>query len=295
MKKIMIDLLIGVTLIAVFVVFIAPFIFLYLHMHPPRLQNMFQPDNFNLAYEDITVETKDNVKLKGWYIPASDKKGTILVCHGVAANKSDVMQVSLLFNAKGYDVYTFDFRGHGETKEGKVTYGYDERRDIKAIVGYIKSKGVDRIGAYGLSMGASILMLSLPENPEIKVAVLDSGFASAEKIARYRIGMVFPEPILSMLLAITNFYSKTFYNVSLFDISPLQVIDKVHIPLLFVIGDKDTNITPDNGELLYDKANEPKELLVIKDANHTQTINSSLFKEAVIAFMDKYLLASKVD
>ena len=194
----------------------------------------------------------------------------------------------------GYDVYTFDFRGHGDTKEGRVTYGYDERTDVKTIVN-IKSKGEDQIGAYGLSMGAAILMLSLPENPEIKVAVIDSGFASAEKVAKYRIGMVFPEPILSMLLGITNFYSKTFYNVSLFDISPIQIIDTVNIPLLFVIGDKDTNITPDNGEMLFAKAKEPKELLVIEGANHTQTMSSPLFKERVVDFVDEYLLDKKTD
>ena len=148
MKRIMVNLLIGIGLIAIFIIVVAPFMFLYMHMHPPRLQNMFVPANFNLDYENLSIQTSDKVNLKGWYIPVKNKKGTMLVCHGVAANKSDVIQVSLLFNSAGYDVYTFDFRGHGETKEGNVTYGYDERKDVKAIIGYIKSKGVDKIGAY---------------------------------------------------------------------------------------------------------------------------------------------------
>ncbi|MGD9580879.1 MAG: alpha/beta hydrolase [Vampirovibrionia bacterium] len=279
-----------VVIISVFVFFIAPYLFLNMHVHPPLLKNMFTPADFGLKYDDISVVTEDKIDLKGWYIPSVDHKSTVLVCHGVAANRSDVMQVTLLFNSNGYDVYTFDFRGHGETKKGKVTYGYDERKDIKAIVDYLKSKNIDKIGVYGLSMGASIVMLSLPENPELKVAVIDSGFVSVEKIAKYRIGMVFPEPIKSLLFNITNFYAKVFYGVSLYDITPIKAVEKVHIPILFVIGDVDSNITPDNGRMLFDKANDPKELLVIEGANHTQTINSPLFKQSVIDFMNKYLL-----
>ena len=100
MKRVMIDILIGIVIIAFFVVFIAPFMFLYMHIHPPRLQNMFKPSDFGMKYEDLTLKTKDNVNLKGWHIFAKEKKGTMLVCHGVAANKSDVIQVSLLFNSK---------------------------------------------------------------------------------------------------------------------------------------------------------------------------------------------------
>lgn len=289
MKEKMYKVIFVILIVGCFIFFVMPFILIYMHIYLPKLPNKDNPGNYGLAYENISVNTDDAKTLMGWYIPNETNKGTVLVCHGVGANRSDVISVGLKFHSGGYNVYMFDFRGHGDSSNAKITYGYKERKDIKAIVGYIKSKGTEKIGAYGLSMGGAILMQSLLDNPEIKVIIADSSFASAEKILKYRIGLGIPGPFVNLIADVACFYTKLFYNVPIQKIAPIDTIDQIDRPILFIIGDKDTNITPDNGEMLYKKAKEPKEIFVVKGANHTQTLDSPNFRDKIVSFMDTYL------
>lgn len=275
--------------VAAFVIFVMPLLFLWLHMNLPHLPDFFTPKDFQAEYKDIQLNTSDDINLKGWYIPSENSKGTVLVCHGVAANKSDLLKVGINFHKAGYDVYMFDFRGHGASGNAPITYGYHEKKDIRAILDYIKSTGVEDIGIYGLSMGGAIVMQSLPDSPEVKVVIIDSGFASAQKVMDYRIGMVFPPFCVKPLGDITKFYGNKVFHVDLEKVAPIDVIDSINRPIMFIVGDKDHIITPDNGKLLYEKAQEPKELIVIKGADHTQTISDPTYEQTIVSFMDKYL------
>lgn len=276
-------------LIGAFVLLVMPLLFLSLHIYLPKLSNTEDPSKYGLKFSDISVKTSDNLNLKGWHIPNEQNKGTIIVCHGVGANRSLLLPVAMTFYSGGYEIYMFDLRGHGSSDNSMITYGFNERKDIKAIVTYLKEQGKKEIGIYGISMGAAIVMLSSVENPEIKALIVDSGYASAEKIMRYRIEKVFPPVITDVLIAITKFYAKLLQNVSIDEIAPIKVIDKINRPILFIIGDIDDLITPDNSKILYEKASEPKELYIIKGVGHNETYLDAGFKKKVIDFMDKNL------
>lgn len=282
-------IIVFVTILLLFTFLCLPYLFLTAQINIPRLPNFSSPKNFNANYKDIEIETSDHIKLEGWYIPSEKNKGTIIVCHGVGANKSDVLEVAKDFNTGGYEIYMFDFRGHGDSGDSIITYGYNEKKDISAIINYIKSKGIKKIGMFGLSMGAAITMLSAVDHPEVKAIVADSGFASVEKIVKYRVGKVFPEPFLTILTDMTGFYATNFYKIPFKEIAPINIIDKLNKPVLFIIGTVDTTIPPENGKLLYDKALEPKELFIVEGANHTQTIKDPEYRNVIIKFMDKYL------
>jgi len=285
----MIHSTIAILFIIVFSIIILPFIFIYAHIHIPRLPNYFNPASRGMEFEDISTTTEDNINLKGWYIPHEAKKGTILVCHGVAANKADVLSVAEKFHKGGYEIYMFDFRGHGDSDKARITYGYDERKDIKAIVQLIKNRGINEIGIFGLSMGGAIVLLSAPENPEIKAIIVDSTFASAEKILKYRIGLALPDSMVDILANIATKYTNMIYKVQIKDIAPINVIDKINRPIMFIIGSSDTNIIPDNGYILFEKAKQPKELYVVQGADHTETISDNDYESKINQFMDNYL------
>jgi hypothetical protein len=44
------------------------------------------PEHYGMPFEDVTVTSSDGVPLSGWYIPASDARGTLLFFHGNAGN-----------------------------------------------------------------------------------------------------------------------------------------------------------------------------------------------------------------
>jgi alpha-beta hydrolase superfamily lysophospholipase len=289
MKSIFMKIFSIILVTAILTVLIMPFLFVYMHIHLPKLPNFATPADRGMKYENIQATTSDDITLQGWYIPNKQDKGTVLVCHGVSANRADVLSVAQKFHNGGYEIYMFDFRGHGESDKAKVTYGYDERKDIKAIVNFMKARGVEKLGIFGLSMGGAIVLLSTPENPEIKAVIVDSAFASAEKVMKYRICMVFPATIANFLYKIGEFYTNLFYGAAINEITPIDIVGNINRPILFIVGSSDTNITPDNGYMLFKKATEPKELYVVEGADHTETISDENYEYRINKFMDTYL------
>src|ERR1043165_8622895 len=75
------------------------------------------PEQYSLKYEDVQfTSVGDNIPLKGWFID-SPGTNTILVMHGSGSIRDNFinMEVSKALVQHGYDVFMFDFRGHGES------------------------------------------------------------------------------------------------------------------------------------------------------------------------------------
>lgn len=65
----------------------------------------------------------------------------------------------------------------------------------------------------------------------------------------------------------------------LLEINPLLHINKVHVPLLIMHGDKDPIIPTQNSITLYEAANEPKELRIIPEGGHKLHRDPQALKE----------------
>jgi len=48
----------------------------------------------------------------------------------------------------------------------------------------------------------------------------------------------------------------------------IEEVKKVHVPILFLTGDQDTNVLPEHVELIFDNANEPKKFITFKGIGH---------------------------
>jgi len=84
------------------------------------------PVDEGLDYGDITLNTRDGVKIRGWYIP-SQNRATVILLHSMAANRLGTMDQALMFVRNGYGVLMIDLRVHGES-------GGDEYLDRSAGV-----------------------------------------------------------------------------------------------------------------------------------------------------------------
>lgn len=65
------------------------------------------PKDIGLDYEDIYMQTKDNVTVSGWYIPAENEKGVLLFFHGNAGNISHRLESISIFHSLGLSVLIF--------------------------------------------------------------------------------------------------------------------------------------------------------------------------------------------
>jgi hypothetical protein len=71
------------------------------------------PREAGLPYEDVKLVTADGVALHGWFVAASEPRGTVLFLHGNAGNISHRLDSLRMFQQLGYNTLIVDYRGYG--------------------------------------------------------------------------------------------------------------------------------------------------------------------------------------
>ena len=103
----------GYLLLVVAVYFYQPHL-LFLADLPSR-QIAHTPVEIDLPYEDVHLQTRDGVRLHGWWVEHPQPRGTILFFHGNAGNISHRLQTLRLFHELGYRSLIIDYRGYGQS------------------------------------------------------------------------------------------------------------------------------------------------------------------------------------
>ncbi|MFH0868131.1 MAG: alpha/beta hydrolase [Candidatus Woesearchaeota archaeon] len=257
-------------LIIGFIILLSFFTF-YISIKPGKWPVHFTPESFNLNYEDVTFETSDGLKLKGWFIPSDKSNDTIIVMHGYPTNKADVLPFSM-FLLKKFNVFLFDFRSFGESQGSYTTAGYKEVKDLDAAVSYLKSrKDTGNIGALGFSLGASVAIMN--KDKDVKAIVSDSAYSNLNNMIKvmYKNFYFLKYPFVYL----TRIYGKIFFGVDINDVSPVNAIKNIDKPVLIIHGKKDSQI-PVNEAYILHNANKKAELWIV-DADHGESY--SLYKE----------------
>jgi dienelactone hydrolase len=222
--------------------------------------------------EDVRFPSRENMLIGRLYSPEGDEeKPAVVICHGFPGNtKNYDLAEELALN--GYVSLVFHPQGAwGSTGEYRLTKLWEGARDA---IAYLRSnKNIDgkRIGLVGHSMGNLALSKAMSVDPSIKAGVLMappdlSVFASNEVVdktavwlrdmAGWRLSGVTVEGIkadLSEALRVNN---------------PLDLVSKIRVPLMVMVGARDTRTTPEKCRLIFDAANEPKRWVQIEGADH---------------------------
>jgi len=76
--------------------------------------------------------------------PVEDPRAAVLLVHGVAEHSGRYEHVASAFNAKGYDVLSFDLRGHGESegRRGHIDSFSNFLDDIEELIEQRRTLGV---------------------------------------------------------------------------------------------------------------------------------------------------------
>ena len=108
--------------------------------------------------------------------PSSDGSDkAIVIMHGHGGSYDfDLYRAPALHEA-GFNVLLFDFRAHGRSEGKRMTFGYEERRDVQAAIEFLHQRGMQHIGLLGFSYGGMAAMVSTPECADVEAVISDGG------------------------------------------------------------------------------------------------------------------------
>ena len=80
--------------------------------NPVRLHDR-TPADLEIPFNEISIPTKNNCSLYGWWIPGAETSPTIILVHGWGRNAGRMMPYIKKLHEKGFNLIAFDSRNHG--------------------------------------------------------------------------------------------------------------------------------------------------------------------------------------
>ena len=271
--------------------------------------------------EEVRFRSFDGISLRGMWIRASQdrrRNKTIIFCHEYGSDMYSCIRYTRALVEDGFDVFTFDFRGHGASSCPKnyrpLQWPSDkELNDVLGACAYVEdvlsSEGESpKIGLFGVSRGAAAGILAASSDTNIAAIVCDGAFSTTETLVTLmkrwasifgRVKLVYenhPEAYWRFLLwcmmrIAQPKLSRRFPSVR----KALEYM--IPRPIMFIHGERDNYIRPDQAQLLHNAAAEPKYLWIVPSAKHNQSVVTSPKEYATrtVAFFRKYLAEEPVD
>ncbi len=204
------------------------------------------PAQWGMDYQDVELQTTDNVRLHGWFIPHPEASHVLLFFHGNAGNISHRGHSIEIFHRLGLSVFIVDYRGYGKSEGSPDEKGL--YRDAASAWRYlIDERGYkpEQILIFGRSLGG-VVAAKLASEVEARGLILESTLSSAHDFAR----AVFT--VLSRLVVLRYDFNTTDY------------VQQVRYPVL-VLHSPDDEIMPFHlGEKVYQAANQPKRFVRLR-------------------------------
>ena len=251
------------------------------------------PADFGLAYEPVAFSAADGVPLCGWFMPAQGPaRGALIFLHGQAGSMDGDLRYAPACVAGGYHVLMFDFRAHGRSGGDWVTFGYYERQDVLAAIGFLQARGITRVGLWGFSMGGAVVMLSAPLAPAVRAVVSDGGFARLETTVVGWLGEKGLPAFLRLPLARAIILAASLrLGCPLSATDPIRWVERIAPAGLFLIqGGADPYIPLRDAQALLARAGDPKQLWVEPGAGHREVEAHAPadYLPRVLAFFDRF-------
>ena len=201
--------------------------------------------------EGVQIQAADGVTLQAWFIPSGTKPSpTAIVFNGNAGNKAYRGSLAAALRGLGLSVLLFDYRGFGDSDGSPTERGlYEDARAVQRYVAGRSDVRADRLVYFGESLGSAVAVRLAVEHAPAAL-ILRSPFTSLEDVGRLHY------PILPVRWLLRDRFSS------------IDVIASVRSPVLIVAGDRDRIVPLEQSRRLFERAGEPRDLVVVRGADH---------------------------
>lgn len=255
--------------------------------YQPSPKHFVDPAQFKLKYEDVYFTSKDGTKLHGWFFPANtDKpKGTIVQFHGNAQNISTHFFSLIWMVEKGYNLFTFDYRGYAKSKGKPSQAGIylDALAAFDKAWEFHEKSKAEKFVIYGQSIGGAISLRAIPDwekYQKVSLMVMDSAFSSYQDIAFDKLRnswLLLPISPLAFILVSDEYEAD-------------EVFQKITRPTLVIVGQKDHIVPQKFGKKIYKKiASEKKDLWKLPEGSHIEAYHHTkgIYRQKFLDYLDQ--------
>jgi pimeloyl-ACP methyl ester carboxylesterase len=241
--------------------------------------------------EDVRFRTADGIELAGIHFArrAGNRAGMVVFCHEFLSDRWSYQPFVDGLRDSGFDVFTFDFRNHGDSATDPtyrpIQWVSDrEVIDLRAALDYLRTRpnhDPAGVGLFGISRGGGAALCLAADDPTVWGIVTDGAFPTHSTIVAYMYRWA------EIYVSSGKFYHslpRVFYDFvgwagrvrserrrgSRFVNIERAVERLAPRPWLMIHGEKDTYITVEIARALFDRAGGGKELWIVPKAKHNR-------------------------
>lgn len=238
----------------------------------PKQPILQQPEEFGLSAVTVAFQATDGFMLEGWTIVSNPTQPWIILCHGLGTNRANVLEIAARLAKQGFNLFLFDFRGHGGSDGRTTSFGWQEQRDLEGALAFLGQQPdipAKPYGIYGISLGGSVALMVAAQDERIGAVVVDSPYDNLEDTLGHHLKLLYPVlPRVPFLWFVTVTYRLRF-GVWPRRVSPREAVSVLSPrPLLLIQGEQDPRMPLESAQRLFENAGEPKEMWVVPGAEH---------------------------
>lgn len=260
----------------------------------PRQARSIITETPSFPFDTVKLTTRSGISIDGWYSKTdSAVKGTVILFHGITANKGMIISEADEFRYLGYHVLMVDFRAHGNSAGQTTTIGSNEAEEVKLAYDFIKSKGESAIFLWGISMGAVAVSKAMADySLEPAGVILEMPFASLQTHLQARARALgfhgFPEKpfgfFVSWWMGVERGFGGIRHKMS-------SYVKKINSPVLMQWGAVDDYVHKNETDKIYTAiASANKKLVVYNRAGHESLLQNDPVKWRIE--VERFLMAN---
>ena len=247
------------------------------------------PPPADLHAVPVLIESKPN-PIHGWWIAGDADQGSVLLLHGIRANRIAMIGRARMLAKHGYSVLLIDLQAHGESPGDAITLGLRESAGVQAAREWIVRRRPGKpVAAIGVSLGGASILLG-PSPGGFDAVVLEAVYPDARQALRNRMAMRFGAgaPLLGKLLEVQV---EPRLGISVDRLRPIDHIAAIGAPVMIVAGGRDRHTTPAESAALFASAQHPKDYWLLPQAAHQdfQSFDPAGYETRVVGFLRRRL------
>lgn len=259
----------------------------------------YDRDAFHSKYNgvDFSIKSADGNDVPGTIYLSDEKNPWVIFVHGAGGDREFGIAYAEVYLQEGYNVLTFDERGHGDNSDQRVTFGICETHDVEALVDYLKSDyHAESIILHGQSMGgatAALYAASEHGNQNLDACILDCPVPGMKLFLK----LMFMEDNCSedtadAIVWCGELYSKLFSHLNYSDGDTIEKAKNIKVPTMVVVSKQDSVCLPEYVSQIYNQIPVSEKKLVEYDCEHIKGVfeYKEEYASEVSEFLDDILI-----